>query len=108
MFTPQPGNTATLPPSDLCDWLRQIVPVGLIRIYILYIELTSIFTFDIQQKINRTELDWVCAHLSTVDVHKNHYRARSDVIEHTDIIKILVMQNTGLVTKFVKKLEDVQ
>lgn len=60
--------------------------------------------------MSRSQLDWMCAHLGhTLDVHKSHYRARSDVLERIEVAKILLIQDRGLVKQFVgKRLEDIQ
>ena len=60
--------------------------------------------------LNRSELDWVCDHLGhTVDVHRTHYRARSDVIERIEVAKLLLIQDRGIVNQFVgKTLKDIQ
>ena len=52
----------------------------------------------------------MCEHFGhTVDVHRNFYKARSDVLERTEIAKILLMQDFGQVKNFVgKKLKDIQ
>lgn len=57
-----------------------------------------------------SELNWVCDHLGhTVDVHKEHYRCRSNVIERIEIAKVLLLQDTGMVKNFVgKSLKDIQ
>lgn len=55
-------------------------------------------------------MTWVCDHLGhTLDVHREHYRARSDVIERIEVAKILLMQDKGMVNKHVgKKLSEIQ
>ena len=55
-------------------------------------------------------MEWVSEHFGhTIDVHKNHYRARSDVLERIEIAKILLIQDLGMVKDFVgKKMEDIQ
>ncbi|XP_038063286.1 uncharacterized protein LOC119733978 [Patiria miniata] len=60
--------------------------------------------------LSRSELDWVCDHLGhTVDVHRTHYRARSDVIERIEVAKLLLIQDKGIVNQFVgKTLQDIQ
>ena len=60
--------------------------------------------------MSRSQLDWVCDHLGhTVDVHRAHYRSRSDVLERVEVAKILLMQENGLTNLYVgKKLEDIQ
>ena len=60
--------------------------------------------------MNTAQLDWACQHMGhTMDVHKLHYRARSDVLERIEIAKILLIQDLGVVDKYIgKKLEDIQ
>ena len=60
--------------------------------------------------MNRSELDWVCTHLGhTLDVHRAHYRARSDILERIEISKILLMQDMAQTKKFVgRRLEEIQ
>ena len=55
-------------------------------------------------------MDWVCEHLGhSFDVHRQHYRAMSDVLERVQIAKILLIQDLNLVSKFHgKKLDDIQ
>ena len=60
--------------------------------------------------MSRSQLDWVCDHLGhTMDVHRTHYRARSDILERIEVAKILLMQDNGLTSKYVgKRIEDIQ
>lgn len=78
----------------------------------LSFEFELVFCNVIFQVVNlsRSELDWVCDHLGhTVDVHRTHYRARSDVIERVEVAKLLMIQDRGVVNQFVgKTLKDIQ
>lgn len=60
--------------------------------------------------LSRAELDWVCDHMGhNVNVHKSHYRSRSDVLERLEIAKILMIMDHGVVNKYVgKNLKDIQ
>ncbi|XP_021353744.1 uncharacterized protein LOC110450516 [Mizuhopecten yessoensis] len=60
--------------------------------------------------LKEQEMQWVLSHMGhTLDVHKIHYRATSDVIEATQIAKILLLQDTGSFGKFRNKsLQDIQ
>jgi hypothetical protein len=55
-------------------------------------------------------MEWILDHMGhTLNVHRNHYRAMSDVIERVDIAKILLIQDNGLVGRFHKKrIQDIQ
>ena len=45
----------------------------------------------------------------TMDVHLTHYRQTSDILERVEIAKILLIQDTNQVGRFVgKKMEDIQ
>jgi hypothetical protein len=60
--------------------------------------------------MNRNELDWVIDHLGhTLDVHREHYRSRSDILERIEVAKILLIQDRGLTHSYVgKSLRDIQ
>ncbi|XP_014669800.1 PREDICTED: uncharacterized protein LOC106810847 [Priapulus caudatus] len=54
-------------------------------------------SFDISPQ----QMEWVCDHLGhSMDVHRAHYRATSDIIERVHVAKILVIQDMGLVGKY--------
>ena len=45
----------------------------------------------------------------TLDVHKIHYRMTAEVLELTQIAKVLLIQDQGKVGQFAnKRLEDIQ
>jgi len=60
--------------------------------------------------LDEYQMAWVLNHLGhTLDVHKIHYRATSDIIERTEIAKILLMQDHGQLNRFVNKsLKEIQ
>jgi hypothetical protein len=44
-----------------------------------------------------------------MDVHLHHYRQTSDVLERTEVAKILLIQDFGIVPHYVgRKLSDIQ
>ena len=53
---------------------------------------------------------WIITHMGhTMDVHLTHYRQTSDILERVEIAKILLIQDTNQVGRFVgKKMEDIQ
>ncbi|XP_033731339.1 uncharacterized protein LOC117320961 isoform X2 [Pecten maximus] len=59
---------------------------------------------------NEAERSWIVQHLGhSMDVHMNHYRQTSDLIERTEVAKLLLIQDFGVVSKYVgKKLKDIQ
>lgn len=56
------------------------------------------------------QVDWVMRHMGhSLDVHKIHYRATSDIIERTKVAKILLLQDEGRLEEFCNKsLDDIQ
>ena len=60
--------------------------------------------------ITENQRQWILDHLGhTFDVHRMHYRQTSDLIERVQISKLLLIQDFGMVNKFVgKKLDDIQ
>lgn len=43
-----------------------------------------------------------------MDVHMTHYRQTSDILERVDVAKMLLIQDTNQVGKFVgKQIEDI-
>ncbi|OWF39284.1 hypothetical protein KP79_PYT22704 [Mizuhopecten yessoensis] len=59
---------------------------------------------------NESEMQWILQHLGhTMDVHKTHYRQTSDLLERVEVAKVLLIQDFGMVHKFVgKQLKDIQ
>ena len=55
------------------------------------------------------QLDWVCNHLGhTKQVHQEHYRQMSGLVERACISKLLMIQDMNLASKFQgKKLEEI-
>ena len=52
-------------------------------------------------------MEWVCDHLGhTLDIHRTHYRAMSEVIEKVKIAKLLMVQDLGRVGQNVGKNLD--
>ncbi|XP_060584452.1 uncharacterized protein LOC132740548 isoform X2 [Ruditapes philippinarum] len=60
--------------------------------------------------LKENQMQWVLNHLGhTMDVHKIHYRATSDIIERTQIAKILLLQDQGRVGEFRNQcLDDIE
>ena len=56
------------------------------------------------------QMDWVLRHMGhSLDVHKIYYRATSDVIERTQIAKILLLQDADRFSEFSNSsLDDIQ
>ena len=56
------------------------------------------------------QIDWVMRRMGySLDVHKIYYRSTSDIIERTQVAKILLLQDTGRLDKFANQsLEDIQ
>lgn len=55
-------------------------------------------------------IEWVMRHMGhSLDVHKIYYRSTSDIIERTQVAKILLLQDTGRLDEFANQsLEDIQ
>jgi hypothetical protein len=55
-------------------------------------------------------MQWVTNHMGhTLDVHKIHYRMTAEVLQLTQIAKVLLIQDQGKVGQFAnKRLEDIQ
>ena len=56
------------------------------------------------------QTQWVCDHLGhTFNIHREHYRATSDVLERVQIAKLKLLHDENLVGKYHgKNLEDIQ
>lgn len=56
------------------------------------------------------QIEWVMRHMGhSLDVHKIYYRSTSDIIERTQVAKILLLQDTGRLDEFANQsLEDIQ
>nr|XP_034331462.1 uncharacterized protein LOC117690845 isoform X11 [Crassostrea gigas] len=59
---------------------------------------------------SEAERSWIIQHLGhNMDVHLHHYRQTSDVLERTEVAKILLIQDFGIVPHYVgRKLSDIQ
>ena len=59
--------------------------------------------------INNQQFQWILDHLGhTANVHREHYRAMSDVIERVEVAKLLLIQDLGLVGKYNgQRLQDI-
>lgn len=70
------------------------------------------YTATMLQAMNTTDAErqWVIDHLGhTMNVHREHYRQTSDLLERVEVAKILLIQDLNLVGKFHgKKLKDIQ
>lgn len=55
-------------------------------------------------------MKWVTNHLGhTMDVHNLHYRCTSDILERTQVAKLLLLQDHGKIAEYQnKRLEDIQ
>ncbi|KAH3754703.1 hypothetical protein DPMN_189384 [Dreissena polymorpha] len=60
--------------------------------------------------LKSNEFEWVLNHLGhTMDVHKLHYRATSDILERTQNAKLLMLQYQGRIGEFQNQsLEEIQ
>ena len=56
------------------------------------------------------QMTWVTNHFGhTIDVHEQHYQQTEDLIERTNIAKLLLIQDLGRVAHFKdKSLRDIQ
>ena len=69
---------------------------------VVYLFFQCLDTTDAQRQ-------WIINHLGhTMDVHMTHYRQTSDILERVDVAKMLLIQDTNQVGKFVgRKIDDI-
>lgn len=69
-------------------------------------------TYFYEQALDTSEAErsWIIQHLGhNMDVHLHHYRQTSDVLERTEVAKISLIQDFGIVPQYVgRKLSDIQ
>ncbi|XP_062622394.1 uncharacterized protein LOC134283885 [Saccostrea cucullata] len=64
------------------------------------------------QSLDTTENErqWIVDHLGhTMNIHKQHYRQTSDILELVEVAKLLLIQDLNIVHRFKgKQLKDIQ
>ena len=60
--------------------------------------------------MSEQQMEWVCDHLGhSLNIHRQHYRAMSSVLERVQVAKVLLIQDQNLVGKYHgKRLDEIQ